>query len=221
MDGVTAALARVQQILAIRREDISILDIVQAEGRAEAQRFLQQRLSVLDSQCGDKQRLMDICEQRMKAADSRERKAGIHAHFQGLLTKCALDLDVALGDGSKSALQGLHVGRGSVGPRALAAYYYAFLHTASVYGSSTFCPIVIDAPNQQGQDQGHLQRIMEFLLTEIPRDSQVIIGAETAGEGTTTNVKDISFKKDQVLRDDQYEFILEYVRPFLHQSIII
>ena len=42
-------------------------------------------------------------------------------------------------------------GRGSEGPRGLIAYYYAFLHTARRYSSSSFCPIVIDRPISKGK----------------------------------------------------------------------
>lgn len=220
MEGVSTALEKVQQILAIKREDITLRDVVQAEGRTEAQRYLQRRLAELDTRIGEKQRSINQCEQRMKDVESRDRKGTINSKFQSLLVKCALDLDVRLPPDTRGALQGLHIGRGSEGPRALAAYYYAFLHTARQFATATFCPIVIDAPNQQGQDQGHLQRIMQFLLSESPPDSQVIIGAETVGEASGANIVDVTFKKDQVLREDQYEAVLAHVRPFLIQATL-
>jgi hypothetical protein len=124
-----------------------------------------------------------------------------------------------LGEATNSALQGLHVGRGSVSPRALAAYYYSFLHTARKFGSSTFCPIVVDAPNQQGQDPSHLEKLMLFLLTEMPEDTQVIIGAESIGPKTTANVIDVTNKKKQVLREDSYEAVSNHISPYLQQLI--
>jgi hypothetical protein len=136
-------------------------------------------------------------------------------------TLIAGQLDVRVPDARQLNLQGLYIGRGSEGPRALAVYYYSFLHTAKNHGSSAFCPIVVDAPNQQGQDKDHLRRIMQLLLNEAPSHAQVIIASETAPPSTVdTVILDVSWKKDQVLRDDKYEEVLDYVNPFLAQSAL-
>jgi hypothetical protein len=39
---------------------------------------------------------------------------------------------------------------GSDLPRALLAHYYSVLHAIQHYGSSVYCPIIIELPNQQG-----------------------------------------------------------------------
>lgn len=219
LDGVAAGIEKVQQVLAIHREDVSLKDVVTAEGRLEAQRVIKERLDVLDAECGEKQRLISDAEEKMQDAESRKRKQEIRLFFSNALERFTTDLDVRLPDKTKDTLQGLHIGRGSEGPRALAAYYYAFLHTVKQHGSSAFCPIVIDAPNQQGQDKGHLEQIMKFLLTKMPDQAQVIIGAETMATDAQATVIDVAFKKDQVLREDAFEAAMEYVRPYLRQSI--
>ena len=220
IEGVAAALDRVHQILAIHREDISLRDIVVAEGRNEAQRVLQERLTSLDAEYGEKQRRMADAEQRMKAADSRQRKGTIVQFFSSVLDAFNQELDVSLPDGTKPSIQGVHTGRGSAGPRGLAAYYYAFLHTSAKYGSSAFCPIVVDAPNQQGQDRGHLQQIMKFLLTRMPDGAQVVIGTEAVSDPSGAVVVDVSHQKEKVLRAEAYEQTLEYIRPYLRQAVL-
>jgi hypothetical protein len=153
LDQVGHAIDRVQEILAIKREDITLRDVVAAEGRIEAQRYFQERLATLDSEYGTQQREMEESERQMKETDSRQRKASIKAFFSERLRTFATELDVRLPEPDDLNVQGLNIGRGSEGPRARSAYYFAFLHTAAKYGTSTFCPIVVDAPNQQGQDQ--------------------------------------------------------------------
>ncbi len=220
IDRVEFALAKVQEILAIKREDITLRDVVAAEGRTEAQRFLQERLAALDSDYGTKERQVEENEQKMKEADSKPRKAAIRAFFSERLQRFAKELDVRLPDPKDLNVQGLNIGRGSEGPRARAAYYFAFLHTAANYGTSTFCPIVVDAPNQQGQDRGHLQAIMGFLLSQLPDDAQIILAAETIFDDTSANVIDVSWKKDRVLRENAYPQTLDYLRPFLEQATL-
>ncbi len=220
IDGVSFALDRVHQTLAIHREDISLRDIVVAEGRNEAQRVLQERLSTLDAEYGEKQRGKEDAERRMKEADSRLRKSTITQFFSNVLETFNQELDVRLPEGTKPSIQGVHTARGSAGPRGLAAYYYAFLHTSAKYGTSAFCPIVVDAPNQQGQDRGHFQQIMKFLLTRMPDDAQVIVGTEAVSDAAGAEVVDISHQKEKVLRSADYEKTMEHVRPFFRQAML-
>ena len=173
---IASAIDSIQAVLAVRHQDVTFKDVVAAEGRNEAIRVLQEQMTALDSKCAEIQGLITASETRMRSASSRDRKRQIENSFAESLVQSAKKLDVRLSE--KKSIQGVNIGRGSEGPRALAAYYYAFLNVVHEYGSCVYCPIVIDAPNQQGQDRRHLTRIMEFLLAQVPPDSQVIIGSE-------------------------------------------
>src|SRR5437773_1792383 len=59
---------------------------------------------------------------------------------------------------------------GSDLPRALLAYYYAFIHTMKRYSTSAFCPIVVDTPVQQDQDHTNAARMISFCLGETPNE---------------------------------------------------
>lgn len=156
----------------------------------------------------------------MKDADSKRRKDEIKLYFSHTLNRFAMMLDVRMPEGVRDLLTGLQIGRGSEGPRARAAYYYAFLHTTQKFGSTTFCPIVVDAPNQQGQDKGHLDEILRFLVNEAPEDAQVIIGTEGVPDNLGAEIKDISNEKNKVLSQDQFEEVTVYMAPYLQQSIM-
>lgn len=218
IDSIQAAINRVNEILAIHREDLTLGDIIKAKGRNEARRIMQDRLSSLDDDVNRLRSRIAFEEQRMAENESKQRKQNIAYRFSMLLEQFTSALDVQLAEMKGSFVQGLNIGRGSVQPRALASYYYAFLHTAREYGSSAFCPIVIDAPNQQGQDAEHLERIIKFLLTTIPLNGQVIIGAESIPDSWGAKVIDVTWKKDQVLREDLYEETFHYISPYLTQA---
>jgi len=218
VDGIEKALASIHETLSIQKNNITLQDVVAAQGKNEARRFLDQRLSELDSDIRLLEEEIAIFEKAMKSYDSKKRKAEIQDYYAACLSRYSKDLDVALPD-KKVGLQGLEIGRGSVAPRALAMYYYSFLATAQAYGSSTFCPIVIDAPNQQGQDKVHLQTVMKFLLSNAPKGSQVIVAAEDFSDAASAQIIDVTWKKDQVLREDSYELVSEYVAPYLEIAI--
>jgi hypothetical protein len=88
----------------------------------------------------------------------------------------------------------------------LLAYYYAILHTIHRYGSGTFCPVVIDSPNQQGQDDANLPKMLEFILDEQPPESQLVLGVESLGRVQPADASVIAFdQKFGLLRADEFE----------------
>lgn len=220
ISDVQSQIDSVQEILSTHKKEITLRDVVVAEGRNQAQQVFLERIAALDKEIGALQRLIADQEQKMKEADSKKRQNEIKHFFGQTLSQYAQLLDVRMPDRARNPLTGLQIGRGSEGPRARAAYYYAFLQTSRHYGSSAFCPIVVDAPNQQGQDKGHLEQILRFLVEEAPQDSQVIIGTEAVPENISADIVEVSNDKNKVLKDDQFEEVSEYVAPYLQQSIM-
>jgi hypothetical protein len=53
------------------------------------------------------------------------------------------------------------------------------LELISKYSPATVCPIVIDSPNQQGQDREHLPQILQFLTTAQPDGTQMTLAIES------------------------------------------
>jgi hypothetical protein len=159
-----SAFDRVAEILASRREDISLQDVISAAGRTEALRILADRLSEQDVKIAELERMIDEAEDRMSASDNPNRATHIMDFFKAALVANAADLDISVDE--NTGLQGIEVGRGSAGPRGLAAYYYAFCQTARHFPNSAFCPLVLDEPNQQGQDKTHLPMLIRFLFRQ-------------------------------------------------------
>lgn len=67
---------------------------------------------------------------------------------------------------------------GSALPRSLLAYQFAVLHTAKEKGDAKHFPVIIDSPNQQGQDADHLRQILSFIVKRTPSDQQLILAVE-------------------------------------------
>ena len=203
IDKLSDRIATINRILGVRKADFSFRDVIAAEGRNEAARIIRQRIADTDTAIGEKRRLEDAEDEQMRAAVSRERSQEVREFFYEQLEKLAFDLGVRLEDSRRAQLSSVSLRRGSEGPRGLMIYYYAFLQTARKYSSSTFCPIVIDAPNQQGQDTINMPRMMRFILDEKPADSQVIIATEQlfGVPASEVDVVEVGKCSRQVLRE--------------------
>jgi hypothetical protein len=221
IDKLSDRIGAINHILGVRKADLSFRDVVAAEGRNEAARIIRQRIVDTDSAIGEKRRQEDAEDEQMRAAVSRKRSQEIREFFYSRLENFAIDLGVRLDDARRAQLSSVSLRRGSEGPRGLMIYYYAFLQTARQYSSSAFCPIVIDAPNQQGQDTINMPRMMRFILDEKPADSQVIIAAEQlfGVVASEVGVVEVGKRSRQVLREEDYERVSGLIRPFLGQLI--
>jgi hypothetical protein len=222
VEEIREAIGRVELTFAIRKEDVSLKDVIASQGRAEALVLLRDRLNELDAHYGEKGRKLEEAESRLKAADDPKRKREIRNYFATQFRSATQSLDVRHKTTSSSDLYGANIGRGSETPRAMAAYYFSFLQTVYKYSASAFCPIVIDAPNQQGQDEEHLDDMVQYLLSALPADVQVIVGIEAVNpemsEGAA--VINVSNQKNQVLREDQYEPVKALMNSYFMQLLL-
>lgn len=212
IDDTESALEEIGITLSVRREEITLRDVIAAKGKAEALLILSKRLEEFDLRLGELVGLIKNADKQMREAVDKNRTSEIMAAYRKWICDNAEKLDVVLDDPS---LEGVELARGSAGPRGLAAYYYAFCNTARKYGSSAFCPIVIDEPNQQGQDSVHMPMIMEFLFEQAPADAQIIVAAEKAPPGFSSAVVDVSWKKGQVLQEGLYEEVAELIGRYV------
>ena len=64
---------------------------------------------------------------------------------------------------------------GSDRPRAILAYVYAILHLIWEAEDAVRCPIVLDSPKQQDQDDINHLSLLHFIRDERPSGSQLIL----------------------------------------------
>jgi prefoldin subunit 5 len=218
---IEVAVSRVRAVLSTRKNDITFGEVVAAEGRNAATRVLRERVKEAESEIGAFGSQMDEMAAEMRRSLDRKRSRAIKDFFSARLVSFAQELDVRVGDDRSASISTTTHARGSEGPRGLAAYDYAFLHTARAFGSSVFCPLVIDAPNQQGQDAQHLPAIISFLVKRRPSGAQLILGVEEA-VGIADNearIVNVGVRKNQLLSDAQFETVSEHLRPYLAQLV--
>ena len=122
-----------------------------------------------------------VAEMKAKVAqfDLPERTREINVLYSERMELFTSDLEVQdLREDVKKKPDANVTAMGSALPRSLLAYQYAVLHTARKKGDVKLFPIVIDSPNQQGQDAQHLKQMLNFILKRSPDDQQLILAVE-------------------------------------------
>ncbi|WP_159005183.1 hypothetical protein [Bradyrhizobium sp. S69] len=188
----------VSEILNTRRGDLQFGDVVRSMGAEAAFEAFEVELAALKTKIDEALSQIEVFSGKLAELTSAKRTKEILSLFRGAYASAIVALNLPAIDTKKVRLGGRPNVSGSGGPRAILAYYSA-LWRASLgsYGSYSI-PLVIDSPQQLGQDEENLPRMIKYIARELPESAQVILGIETPTEE--------SF--DQVIElDEPYHFL--------------
>lgn len=221
LDAISASLSRVQKILETRKQSLSLNDVLVAAGKTEAAKILRVSLNDKIVAADGSRTRTDALRSSMNEFTDRTRTSEIRKFYRTRLSMFSQELDVHLDDPAKQSIVSINVARGSEGPRALLAYYYAFLHTKLEFTTNARFPVVIDSPNQQGQDKVHLPQMVKFIFDHVPGDGQTIVATEDASglefEGVT--IATYGEAKRQVLREKEFDRVKAVFDPFFKKIL--
>ena len=169
---------KVNSLLSTRRGDMQFSQVVESMGAEKAFRAFEDERVILEAEIAD--HLLE--HERMTAAMSkltdRNRSKEILKIFREAYSAALVELSLPMTDTGKAKLTSRPNLSGSGGPRSVLAYYAAIW--AACYGEkgSFRIPLVVDSPNQQGQDHINLPKVISFLSGKLPRGAQFILGSE-------------------------------------------
>jgi hypothetical protein len=82
------------------------------------------------------------------------------------------------------------------------------LHTAKEKGDAKLFPVVVDSPNQQGQDAEHLTQMLNFIVKRTPEGQQLILAVEERPTGVAFDGAIVELETPYgLLEKNQYETI--------------
>jgi hypothetical protein len=214
------AAAEAHRLLATRKGDVTLQLLVTSEGQREVGRVLKSNLDNYYAEIATLERQITTSENALKETEDRQRGDEIRDFYLKTIQAALRELDVQrIRDSSFVNMWAQVKETGSDLPRALLAFYYSYLSTVRRYSTATFCPIVMDELNQQGQDEENLPKMITFALQQQPKDSQLILGLESL-HGVQPSGKVIELTvKNRVLVAEEFEEVSAIVAPLLNDSL--
>jgi hypothetical protein len=222
LDVARDQVARVNEILATSQADVTLEMIIESEGRRAADSLLKNQVAKVDVAIGAAAAQEEPLRVSLEALDreSRARRQEVTAQFSEILRSSLRKLRVdPFTDIAYKSLTGRIDETGSSLPRALLGYYFTFLNVMVARSPATFCPIVLDSPNQQAQDDESLSIMLNFIRDQQPRGSQMILALEK-DMGMSFNGSRVELEeKLHLLSDTEYDRVKEDVRFYLEESL--
>ena len=205
--AVASQFNDVGRLLEQRRESVRFADIIQSEGHQQAGQAIAGELEASRRVLGDRLAKVSEFENLVGKFSDEQRRSRIKQELREQLDKFYIALDVeSLKSDKLRQIESPPKSTGSEQPRALLAYYFAILAVGGQNASGTKCPLVIDSPNQQAQDEIRLEKMLRFILANRPKDTQLILATERLPD-------DIEVSGDVVVLESRYRLLTEEAFP--------
>ncbi|WP_299779701.1 AAA family ATPase [uncultured Formosa sp.] len=210
---------KIQEVLNRKKSNIKLVDIIENEGKKRVKEIFKEEQTLIYTQIIKSEREKNKLEEKLKEIDKdgKVRKDNIMTIYRSSLKKYLKELNINTEKVPEQIFQRMDSTikeTGSALPRALLAYYFTFFKIMDKYSTSTFCPVIIDSPNQQEQDKDNLKAIMNFIEKNKPNNTQLILGLVDDNEYTF----DLN-KKESLLQNEDYDEVYKEIRPILDAGI--
>jgi len=219
-------IAEIEGLLEVKRRDITFKDMVRSEGIKDLVRTMSEQITKADREQTTLEEREKVLKKSMRS-DS-ETKKRIVDHYKAKMKEGLNALNVYVLSESDYATPYKAIGENALGsdlPRSLLVQQISLLHTMKEFNNFVVCPLVVDSPLQQEQDNTNARAIFEYIFSGALANEQTIVGtlesedirqiAETVG-----SVKIVEFtEKLSLLTSSEFASVLDEVGP-LHEEAL-
>lgn len=211
---------RISKILDTRRGDLHFRQVVDSMGSERAFRAFEDEGVSLKHDIDKHLSKIDVLDKRLKGLTDKKRTKAILRKFRDEYARALNRLNMPSIDVTRLRLTSRPDLSGSGGPRSVLAYYGALWQLCLGDEGSFGVPLVIDSPNQQGQDDVNLPKVLNYLAARLPSQAQVIVGSEMDTDCEFDN-KLVLNEPYKLLQEDEYvdiERLLEPMRKIMYEA---
>lgn len=212
--GIQGKLSRVklkaleiEKTLQIKKGALRLQDVVDSQSSEVIRSVFAKDMDSLKKQLTVHEGSAAELKEKVAKFDLPERTKEINGFYAERIGFFASELGVQdLRDDVKNKPDATITASGSALPRSLLAYQFAVLHTAKEKGDAKLFPVVVDSPNQQGQDAEHLSQMLNFIVKRTPVGQQLILAVEESPAGLVFEGTTIELSTPYgLLEPDQYD----------------
>ncbi len=168
----------ISKLLETRRGDIVFGQVIESIGAEHAFNAFETERKNLEIALGDLSNKIYEYDAVMRGFFNRNKTKEIMEIFRNAYTYAMNELAIPGAIKSNQGMSRRPTLSGSGGPRLVLAYYYAIWSVCFGKHGAFRVPIVIDSPNQQGQDDVNLPKMLDFISDKMKPDTQLFLLTE-------------------------------------------
>ncbi|PSH65160.1 ATP-binding protein [Phyllobacterium sophorae] len=214
----------ISRILAEKRGDVTLEEVIESKGRTSARALLNSQLDEISKELAAYAGQIAAIDDKLKAFEkgTRDRRKLVEKYYAREMLAFLNKLDVRnIEHASVTKIDRKIHDTGSDQPRAVLAYYLALMRTIFEFSKSLTAPMVIDSPNQQDQDASNVAAMIDLIFSSRPDNGQTILGTVSLHDQNVSDGKVIVFEdKNAVLVASEYEEVSNRFRPFFDKMVL-
>jgi rubrerythrin len=209
----------IEKTLQIKKGALRLQDVVDSQSSEVVRSAFAKDMDSLKRQLTKHEEVSADLKDKVSKFDLPERTKEINGFYAERIQLFASELGVQdLREDVKKKPDANITASGSALPRSLLAYQFAVLHTAKEKGDANLFPVVVDSPNQQGQDAEHLTQMMNFIVKRTPAGQQLILAVEESPIGLAFEGSTIELTTPfGLLEASQYEAVSEELKSLVSE----
>ncbi len=221
---IAQELSSVKTLLEQTKENISLAEIIKSEGYKSMMESISMDISAIDLEQAGLENKLESLKEYTKIDTTRKKE--IVNFYQEKMKESLNKLNVTVlkEDDYKNPIKLVTANvLGSDVPRIILAQYISFLHTMQKFNSFVYCPLIIDSPRQQEQDNKNTDAIFEFIFSSVLDEQQLILGTvdyEDAEIDSKINVIELKTKRS-LLSSEQYQDVYDEVAPLHKETLTV
>ncbi len=211
----------IENILNKKKGELKLNDYIESVGQSKLIEAMNSELDSLDCNIYAISNEIKELENAMKKYVSGELKEEIENYYFRLMKSYLHQLNVfKLKDEDFESITCQIKENGSDLSRALLAYFYSVLSTMQKYSSTYMCPIIIDSPLQNEQDEINSVNILEFIRDLKPKETQLILSCVDIHEVKFDGIVVELTEKYQLLSKEKFSIIFEDVKHIIEKAMV-
>lgn len=211
-------IGRINRLLEETRGEIKLRDMLEDESERILDVTIKKEDQALVDDIGRAAHDIENATQKMESFDRHGRRNQIQEFFAEKLRRFADELKVPNAVSSVTPRVDMVIrDTGSDLPRAQLAYRYAVLHTVQEFSTACMCPIVLDTPLQQDQDDDNARRMIRFAIERRPAGTQLVLGTVKLHGVDYDGHRIETLDEDSLLQADAYEETRSLIDPLVDQ----
>lgn len=216
----TMEVERIRHLLEVKQQDVKLEDLIDSESKKKLKFVLEKKYADANASIFKLTETINDLKKKLDGFSDKESRKAARDEFTGNMRRNLAELSVfSVNDKAYDDYTKKIKAQGSEQPRVVLAYGFSILAMMQKSASAAFCPIIIDSPVQQEQDDKNHKQIVEFIRNHQPIGSQLIFGiVDFKGIGFPGEVIRLEHKH-QVLGLEEFDSAYAEMEPYIKGSL--
>ena len=214
-------ILKTQEIINTKKNEVSFKDYIESQANKRLMGVLLEK-SQEYAEKKDKleSKYRELTEKLKKIGEKFDKKE-ILASFKSYVLDAFKKMGSGVSENTDISIGGKFSFSGSSLPRAIVAFHFSYFKIISKYRGPLMAPIVVDEPKQSGIVERGYQMLLEYMLKERPKKSQLILAIASESGMITDNesstIIDLN-KYDSLLIESDFEEVKSIIETLLAKN---